>query len=443
MLKIIVDIIIFAIAIIGIRNFSFGFFLALVSGILFPPYVRFVAGPINLAINDFILLALTLSFLLNRPWKMFNDRLCFPRKLMAYFLFYYGTSFLLILLSSDLTPFDYQISSYLKTLGQNGLFIFFAYYALKNFKLSHLDILFNCAAVAGLYGIFVYITKFNPFIDALSNLYVGENRFEFFLEQIRGGLVGRTSGTLDHPLTWGQMWGVLLSLYFIYKNYISRKVVLYAFPILAVGNIVFSGSRTSIVVLCCILGFYLFSIGRKKMLKYSVLVILSFFVLLIPLRNIQYTEGLVKYVEAGLFFWDNTYSDAADINGSSVSMRSEQLETALIIASNNPIGGLGFNSVKYFTTSSFDGMRGFESVIFTKIVEQGILGLILYFISLSIFISWVFKYVSNDKRLLWIGYFFSYFVSIVFTGIQNTWIFFFFSSFFVIAQQKFFFKRHA
>lgn len=438
MIEIIVDVIIACIAIVCIRNFSFGFLLSLCTRILFPPYVRFIAGSLTFAINDFLLLTLAVSFLLHKPFlDEKKSTVYFPHGLLIYLIFTYTTTFVLILLSSDIVPFEFQLNSFIKSSVQDIFYTIFAFYALKNFNTKHINILFYCAISAGIYGILVYITKINPYIDALSFLYVGENRFDFFLEQIRGGLIGRTSGTLEHPLTWGQIWGILFALFLIYKDCIKSKLTKYLFIILAVVNILFSGSRTSIVVLCCIIFFYLISIKKKKLIRYIVFALASFFILLIPLKNIQYTENYIKYIESGLFFWDNSYSDAANISGSNISMRSEQLEATLDIASKNSIGGLGYNSVQYFSSSSFDRMYGFESVLFRKIVEQGILGFICFCLSLYIFTKWIFKHISKEKKVLWLGYFTSYFLSIVFTGIQNTWSFFFLSAFFAISTHQY------
>lgn len=437
MVIIIIDIIISLIVFACIRNFSFGFLLSLCAKILFPPFVRFVAGPVSIAINDFLLIALTLSFFLNKAFiEKKTARVYFPKGLLIYLGFSYSTTFFLILLSSDATPIDFQFFSYLKSLIQDLPYAIFAYYALKNFNTKHLNLLFYTAIFAGIYGIFVYVTKLNPYIDSVSLIYVGENRFDFFLEQIRGGLVGRISGTQEHPLTWGQLWGILFALFLIYRDYIKNKVVKYIFIALAISNILFSGSRTSIVVLCCICSFYLISINKKKLLQYLILSFASFLILLQPLREFQYTAGYIKYIESGLFFWDNSYSDAANIDGSNVSMRSEQLETTLNIASSNPIGGLGFNSIQYFSSSSFDSMYGFESIVFQKIVEQGILGFICFCFSLYLFTKWIFKHVTKDKFLLWLGYFSSYFLSILLTGIQNTWSFFIISAFFAISKYQ-------
>ncbi|MBR2089531.1 MAG: O-antigen ligase family protein [Fibrobacter sp.] len=428
MVKVLVDIVILIIAVIPLRNFSIGFFVALCSRIFFPPYVRFIAGPISFAVNDFILLFLIISFVYHNYYRILAN-ISFSRKLFIYLLFSYATSFILIFLSSDRTPFDYQISSFFKTFIQDSLYTFFAYYAFKSFDEKRLTFLFSVAFVAGIYGIAVYMTKINPYIDSLSTLYMGENRFEFFLEQVRGGLIGRTSGTLDHPLTWGQVWGILISIYFIYKSKIINKIIFYSFPVIAFLNILFSGSRAAIVVLCCILIFYLISLGKKKLLLYILLSVCAIFVSAFLLRNNQYAEGIVKYLEAGVFFWDNSYSEAAGINGSNTSMRISQLEKTLEIASQNPIGGLGFSSVGYFGASSFDDMYGFESIVFKKIVEQGFLGLIFYCISLIIFVRWAFKFIEKTDRMKWAGFYVSYFISIIFTGIQNSWALFFFLAF--------------
>ena len=139
MIEIIVAVIIACIALVCIRNFSFGFLLSLCTRILFPPYVRFIAGSLTFAINDFLLLTLAVSFLLHKPFlDEKKSTVYFPHGLLIYLIFTYTTTFVLILLSSDIVPFEFQLNSFIKSSVQDIFYTIFAFYALKNFNTKHI-----------------------------------------------------------------------------------------------------------------------------------------------------------------------------------------------------------------------------------------------------------------------------------------------------------------
>lgn len=416
-----------------LRNFSLGFFLVLCSRMFFPVYVRFSLGPISVAVFDFFLPFLLISFLLERTKSLSlqeNSFFVLPRKILVYLGIVYVSSFVLMCFSMDEIPFGYQLSCFLKTLCQDVLYTVMGYYAFKCFDSKYMKCFWWTAFVVGLYGIFVYLLKFNLYIDVLSNLYVGENRFEFFAEQIRGGLVGRSSGTLDHPLSWGQMWGCLLALYFICGNTIKYKVLQKVFPILAVINIFVSGSRAAIIVALVIVLMSLIVQGAWKMIRFIALMLVCLILVVVLFNDNSVVMGMESYLKSVVFFWDDSYAVQADIGGSSANMRSEQLKTSFEIVETNLLCGMGYSAVGYYGSTYFVGMRGFESIVYKKIVEQGVLGLVFFIWSYVYLSKWIVGEVCcRREKILWIAYFVSYFVSIVFTGIQNTWSIFFFISF--------------
>lgn len=435
-----VDAIILMVAGCMLKNFSFGFMLYICTLLIFPPYVRFVWDQIYIAATDLFHLVMVASFLLNKPWSKLNFKessFKYSKKLAIYMVFVYVSTLALIGFSSDEIPLDYQLGAFFKMLFKDTICVVCAYYALSNMKMSTLKIFWRVALIVGLYGLFVYIMKYNPYIDSLSKLYVGENRFEFFLEEARGGLQGRTSGTLDHPLSWGQMWGCILGAYFVFRHTFSNKFFLFGIPIVAILNIVLSGSRTALIAAVVILFVYLFSQGSKRIIKYTLIGVALFAVLLVAFRDNPFVVGMDGYVKSVVFFWDDSYARQAGINGSNTNMRSEQLARSIQIAENHTLCGLGYEGVSYYGSGHFSGMLGFESIVYRKIVEQGFLGLICFVLSFAYLMRWIaFLEKEKTKRILWVGYFASYFVSIVFTGIQNTWSIFLLVSFFALIRQE-------
>ena len=89
----------------------------------------------------------------------------------------------------------------------------------------------------------------------------------------------------------------------------------------------------------------------------------------------------------------------------------------------NPIGGIGYNYQYYVLQSNrfvTDGLFGLESIIFKLLVEQGIIGLIVFFYTYNLLFRFsTALYRDKRKKMLLYGYFASFLTSICFTGIQG------------------------
>ena len=123
-------------------------------------------------------------------------------------------------------------------------------------------------------------------------------------------------------------------------------------------------------------------------------------------------------IEGLVFVWDQKAANRAGISGSSIDGRTEQLKAAFHIVKANPLFGKGEGYVNEYGFRHPE-MYGYESIVLRYIVEGGIIGLmmflIFYFSSYKILLS--FCKTNNEKgevRSLC----FSFFVSIVLTGIS-------------------------
>lgn len=87
-------------------------------------------------------------------------------------------------------------------------------------------------------------------------------------------------------------------------------------------------------------------------------------------------------------FWDQEKSENADIHGSSIDLRLDQLTGVFFLTESNVLTGQGYG-YQYFIQSKDPYiekvMFGFESIVLNKILEQGLIGLVLYFIFLYYF----------------------------------------------------------
>ncbi|MCS2311439.1 hypothetical protein NXW05_14075 [Phocaeicola vulgatus] len=131
-------------------------------------------------------------------------------------------------------------------------------------------------------------------------------------------------------------------------------------------------------------------------------------------------KDVVQSIKASVFFWDESLQKKQKIEGSSVSMRINQLDAMVDIISQTNIFvgyGRGFREVFAARSTKIDGkLLGFESVFLLKPVEQGILGLFSYFI--LIFSLWKL-FMRKRKTREYITVLYSIFIlSIIMTGIR-------------------------
>lgn len=419
-------------------NFERGFFLYLLLGLILPTFVEFRIGSLSININDLLLLFLFLSFLIHKA-KLKKD---FTNIQIRKLLSIYVISTLVLIFLASYVPFSIQFYGFIKgTLFHEAMPVIFAFYAFSNVKLNNLiisKVLIYIAIIIGCYGIICYLIHANPYMSMLNLLYLDEYVFEHFITETRAGLTGRVSGTVNHPLTWGQLWNILLAFFVINRDKIGKtnfNVIL----ILSCLNLLFSGSRSAFIALFPLVICYLLSVGRIKIMRY----VIGFSMLLASCYFIL-PDNMQMYIKSAVFFWDDSISDAADINGSNVNMRLDQLETTLNdVSKANLIAGFGLGYREYSVSKGTknEDMLGYESVFFSKMYEQGLLGTICFFIYLSQFYVLGCKTLVSKKKLLFTGYFFSYLLSILFTGIQNSLGWFVFFGLLIITSDKAEYKR--
>lgn len=428
MLSWLINIVILALGLSIIKDLKKGFCLALCARILIPEIARFRGFGINLALYDVFILCLWVSFL----WNLYKGRISvFDRKLptgLIFFLIFYNlSSSILILLSADIIPQEEQFKYFFKSAFQESTYLIIGYFALRDAdKKFFFELLYVVAVAAGLYGIYAYITSSNPYIMSVITTYSENVGYDEFFTESRGALKGRTFGTQTHPLAWGQLWGVLLAFYAVISQQEQRPIWFnITFIAFAVINIILCGSRSALIALCVFFLFFFVSREHSTRLKIGIACFV-FFVCLLSLPISKFDNPYVTYLKSAVLFWDDSYSRSVGINGSNADMRLEQLDEVVSIIEMFPVGGLGYNSTTVLAEHPlFERMRGFESVAFRKTLEQGWIGFLCFVISLTVYALWFIKVLPTKKeRIFMAGYFASYFVSILVTGIQHTWIIF-------------------
>lgn len=253
-----------------------------------------------------------------------------------------------------------------------------------------------------LYGYLCYATNFNPMALYLSTQF--DSHFETVLMysvEPRGGLSGRISGLTRHPLEYCSVLSsmVLLFLY-AYKKKIIGVAIFIIVEFLCFSNSVLSGSRSGLIALfVSILALLIF----EKKIKIIIWIVASFpfivglLYILFPEQS-SFITSLVNPIEA---------SD--EVNGSDKSMRIEQLMGAIDLINDNLHhywfgNGAGWSNHYLEKYGGHPVLLGFESIIFTGLVNFGVLGCLFY--EIGHYVAFIFKFIKKSHYSVCVVIFF-------------------------------------
>lgn len=266
--------------------------------------------------------------------------------------------------------------------------------------------------------IFEIIVGVNP---AGLPLYIllGVDNNDFITDMIdleRGSLSFRAQTIYRHSLSLGQYMLVFLPLFL--KN--EKQTVRFVYIVLIAFLIVVSGSRSAMVPM--LLLFLLDMKGSVKSLvpKLLVLVVVCIFAFgfLPSLQQKKIIQKVEPFV-ASLQFWDDDKQSQNDISGSTMQMRFDQFDAALVEIEDNPFFGRGYDYRDYYILKHNDlhpELLGFESVLLLYLVERGWIGLVFFFL-MAYYIYRIFTQELNERRIIKLV-FVGYITSIIMTGVR-------------------------
>lgn len=279
-----------------------------------------------------------------------------------------------VALHTEITYIKYQVLSFIAPL--------FITATLKNeqdFKI--LEITFwTMLIVSGIYSIYCYIVGSNPFGSFMQAYTTINDRgiSEGFIEEIRGALKGRVQGFTDHPLSYA---GVLIStFYVIFQSFLLKenKIIKSDFIYIVIifftlACIFMTGSRAGVISILIGIIYFYFNTKRKSFLFYTMIAILF-----------VYAGGALfiqdDYIRSIIFFWENNQN----ISGSSKDLRIDQLNAVFKLIDDNlqaSLFGLGNNWCQEYANKNgiHPELYGFESILFSGIINYGLIGFLLYY----------------------------------------------------------------
>lgn len=420
MINIIVISIFIFIILIAYYNISLGYSLLVAVVFLVP--LSAVMSPVISAITKLTLAMSVILFITyfknNREFKGIPKTLTKP-------ILIYLSSCLFLFIFSTAVPKVFQLREYLN----ETIFLMYgiAAYIVFN-KARQIDTFIYIMAcsifLVSIYAVITYYLKINPYVllsdiayGAINNQYRVEG-----LEMDRGFLGARIQSTFDHPLTLGQIFAIAFGFFAMISNKIN-KYLYYTLAITIVSIIILTGSRSAIVSLfptvIVILSFLNWRI--------KILFVLSFILGLFFLENnvLRLPSELNRSLQASVMFWDDKLQQKANYTGSSIEMRLNQLEAVeKKLSRTNPLTGygLGFRDFNQIKSGGLDPeLLGYESILFLKMVEQGLIGFFFIFFLLFQLYRLVQKrngLLSKKEIFLHQAYFLSYIIGATMTGVR-------------------------
>ena len=264
-------------------------------------------------------------------------------------------------------------------------------------------------ALISFYGICLTLTPGeNPYLERILPILGMEFSEEYALSGV-GRVFGKISSVFSHPTYYGLYLSLVL-IYLLVNKYKIRKSFFYLILTIVILNILFCGVRTSIIAAAIGLVFFLYKVRQLKMLLGVLIVLLGVYLVLI---NVQ---GMSQYIGS----LTDIKSQQSQIGGSSIEMRLEQLQGAYQEVQNCKLIGKGFNWDSDYTVSNgpHPTIKGFESVIFSVLCNNGLLGIAIWLL-FCVYMLFLKKWPNKELQTIMPVLFAIYLVYIIVTGEFN------------------------
>ena len=393
---------------LSVKHIQYSLIFVLLFGFLIPPLYKVPLGSLNLnSFNCSIFIFSIADFFYKN--KSTRDS-CLKITLLIWFAIMCMMSFIA---SIDWRPFSVYIKDtilYMLEFFALGIFILKIPFSRKD-----MCVLSNACLVIGtivtFYAIFNYVFGLNPYM-MLINMETGNfDMTSVYMNESRGVLSRRSSSTFSLPLALGQFMCLLqFYLVFVYREKKYLSLIIYVFFLIP---IVLSGSRSCIFP-ALLLPFMYFLKSSIKVKLYVILTVL----VLSPFLYMGLPEKYKDTLIATICVWDEKKSDKVNINGSSVSMRQEQIKSAILIIRDSPLIGKGIGYVKEKGREHKDEMLGYEGFLLQSLIESGLIGTFIFLLLYVKFSLDIVTKVNYKKETMFvIAYPLMYLVSILLTGI--------------------------
>jgi len=267
----------------------------------------------------------------------------------------------------------------------------YAFWAVKDEKSLKpiLRISTYCLIVLTFFGVINYITKSSMFVNALTegrtSMYGGVALGDVFSENERF----RTQSMFKYPFDYGYICAAILLLHLQgwYRHLESKRDFIIALVCCSLG-ILICGCRTVWVgAALSIACYYMWAFQLNRNVMYG---IVAMILMILSYLTIPAVENKVNQVT-------DIFAENSETSGSSMELRMSQYGYVLIHAEGHEWLGLGKGYWEHTYTKDWESIRGLygvESVILQNLLEQGIIGLVLW----AAFYTVIFIYFCRNRK---------------------------------------------
>lgn len=382
-------------------------------GLIFIPGITPLPSP-GLDAHRFLILSFILSLAIHKEFYKFKD---FPLGIIC----------VLMIAAGFMTGYmDERISSFSKIWKPLSRFfiefgfVFIGYLTCLDHFTSKkfITLLTKTSLLVGLYGFVTLIVKVDPYSIIFSS--VIEDTFCDFTPSFSGRM--RICSVLMNSHIYGS-YCCAMSLFLFYLLYkkVLGKTGKFALAFMVIGLIT-SGSRSALMGFCLGMLFLVVLGTKSRKLAKRIFMIgfVCFGALQVPIVQ-QKTQSITNLFDP----------NATQTDGSTIEGRENQFDVSMMIFSQNPIWGNGYDYwgevVMGNTYWKEQGIYGAESYIFILLIERGLIQIIvitIFFIASLILFLRRLKYAKYENALA-----FSILISFIgisiMTGNTNKWPLFF------------------
>lgn len=360
---------------LSIKRPLYGFCSLLAIKILVPDNARNPFFDISLNTTcSLILLATWIVYILSN--KNFKNGL--RNSLFRYLLFFISFSILAIPLSSYM-PISTQISPLFQfvILQLCPVIVFMSVVKNKDDLTIVLKVFLVSVLICVTYSLVCFVLKIPyPYNEMFTAQFGGrDENLSLVVEQVMGNVIGRcmgtaTSGTYDYGMVISIVFTTIGCIYLKTHN----KFVLIIW--ILCGLDVLCTTRRSPIITAMIFSFVIFLSSKKSKSRKLSYVIAGSCIILLSLYIFPQLSNFKNILESSLFFWNDSVSARNDVAGSSVSYRLFQLSYTWQCIQDNLLFGNGWGSPFYKGVHSV--MNGWESIVFTTLMQFGIVGMLIW-----------------------------------------------------------------
>lgn len=271
-------------------------------------------------------------------------------------------------------------------------------------------------SLLAVYAIAAYLVNWNPYIDFInSTTQTGRVMARTYADTLRGM---RAQGTTSHPITYGALVAIMLLTYYVARLCgqvrMRDMLAMAAVSGCIIISMLFTNSRSPLMLYFFGLLVFGVSVGVVRSLKYSLLGGMAF-VIALATSNV-FLEKVLSVVN----IFDA--SVGAEQNGSDLAMRAGQFAISLSYFWQSPIWGLGLDATRELVAGGAAAdLYDAESVVFTLLINQGVLGFIGYIGLLFAVLRGVGRLLPTvSSRRMFNGLVLGYALFTMATGVMDT-----------------------